>query len=196
MIRTILASAVAAVLSVGAASAATIGYTASDRALADTFSDFVIVLNQAAFSTGVISAWDVFIEAIDGNAGSGQMALVVLQETVPGTFNVVASDTRTVVAGINNFTGTSIAVATGQILAIWMGTAKVSYENGADGGDLYSNNGSFGSAPVGTIGIANGGIDRLYSIEATVSAVPLPATGLMLLGALGGIAALRRRKSV
>lgn len=38
--------------------------------------------------------------------------------------------------------------------------------------------------------------DNSGSIEATVSAVPLPAGGLLLLGALGGIAALRRRKTV
>lgn len=37
--------------------------------------------------------------------------------------------------------------------------------------------------------------DNSGEIVATVTAVPLPAGGLLLLGALGGIAALRRRKS-
>lgn len=38
--------------------------------------------------------------------------------------------------------------------------------------------------------------DNSGSIAAKLGAVPLPAGGLLLLGALGGIAALRRRKSV
>ena len=37
--------------------------------------------------------------------------------------------------------------------------------------------------------------DNSGSIRATISIVPVPAAGLLLLGALGGIAALRRRKT-
>jgi hypothetical protein len=37
--------------------------------------------------------------------------------------------------------------------------------------------------------------DNSGSIAATISAVPLPAGGLLLLGAMGGLAALRRRKT-
>lgn len=43
----------------------------------------------------------------------------------------------------------------------------------------------------GELGAANGAI---YG-DTTVAAVPLPAGGLLLIGALGGIAALRRRKA-
>lgn len=41
---------------------------------------------------------------------------------------------------------------------------------------------------------ASPGSFRLKSITMTVSAVPVPAAGLLLLGALGGLAALKRRK--
>ncbi|MEO6300026.1 MAG: VPLPA-CTERM sorting domain-containing protein, partial [Paracoccaceae bacterium] len=46
---------------------------------------------------------------------------------------------------------------------------------------------------VGTSGFAN---FSLQLVAFPVSPVPLPAGGLLLLGALGGVAALRRRKSV
>lgn len=50
----------------------------------------------------------------------------------------------------------------------------------------------------GALTFQNAGGDNIGAVlsSVTLSAVPLPAGGLLLLGALGGIAALRRRKTV
>lgn len=68
------------------------------------------------------------------------------------------------------------------------------------GGNFFVVGASF-SGPAGAAGElflynwdSNTG-DNSGSIQATISLVPLPAGGLLLLGALGGIAALRRRKA-
>lgn len=174
-------------------SAATTGYDAQVRGATDGYSNFVIAMTDAVFSSGQVSAWETYIQYIDGNAATGTMALVVLQSAGAGIYNVVGVDTRTVTTGLNSFTA-NITVAAGDILAIWMGNAKVAYDLDPTGMGPYSNNGAFVAAPGGQISLNAGSSSRYYSINATV--VPLPAAGLMLLGALGGLAALRRRKSV
>jgi len=174
-------------------SAATVGYTAQVRGNSDGFSNFAIAMTDAVFSNGVISGWETWVQAIDGNAATGSMALLVLNDAGGGNYNVVGVDSRTVVAGLNTFTS-NITVAAGNILAIWMGDAKVAFDYSGSGAGPYSNNGAFGAAPGGTIALIAGSSSRYYSINTTV--VPLPAAGLLLLGALGGLAALRRRKSV
>ncbi len=182
----------------GTAHAATVGYAATDRALADGYSNFAIAMTSAVFSTGTVTAWETFIEAINGNAMTGTVSLLVLNDVGSGNYDVVGIDTRTVGVGLNSFT-TSIQVSAGNILAILMGDAKVSYDllgNNSTGPDPYSPNGAFGTLPgVGnTIALNEGGTERIYSINAT-AVVPLPVGGLLLLGALGGLAALRRRKT-
>jgi hypothetical protein len=191
--------AAAALLSVTAsvASAATVGFAATDRATADGFSNFAIALSGAVFSTGSVNSWETWIERIDGNLATGTMSLLVLDDVGGGNYDVVGIDTQTVGLGFNSFMS-NIHVTSGNILAILMGTAKVSYDLiGANnvGSDPFSLNGAFGVLPgVGdTIALNAGVTNRQYSIQATV--VPLPASGLLLLGALGGFAALRRRKT-
>lgn len=191
-------AAAALALAGSVAGAATVGYDAIARGNADGFSNFVIRVSQAVFPAGTISAWNTFIGAIDGGQ-PGTMGLLVLHDTGSGTYNVVASDSRTVNLGLNAFTS-NISVGAGDVLAIWMGHAKVAFDySGSGAGDgHYSGNGAFPSTPGGAISVNAGTSDRFYSINATVntSVVPLPATGVLLFGAVGGIAALRRRKSV
>lgn len=172
-------------------SAATVGYTAQVRDNTDAYSNFVIAMTDAVFSNGLVTGWETYIQAIDGS--NAQMALMVLKDVGGGNFDVVAVDTRTVTMGLNSFSS-SITVAAGNILALWMGDAKVAFDFSPTGTGPYSNNLAFASAPGGTISLSAGGSSRYYSINTTV--VPLPAAGLLLLGALGGLAALRRRKSV
>lgn len=194
MFRSAKAFLVAAALSLVAsfASAATVGYTAGVRGNTDGYSNFVIAMTDAVFSNGLITGWETYIQAIDFNAQTGSMALMVLRDVGGGNYDVIGVDSQTVSIGLNSFTS-NITVAAGDILAIWMGDAKVAFDFSPTGNGPYSNNGAFGSAPGGTISVAAGSSSRYYSINTTV--VPLPAAGLMLLGALGGLAALRRRKT-
>lgn len=194
MFRSAKAFLVAAALSLVAsfASAATVGYTAGVRGNTDGYSNFVIAMTDAVFSNGLITGWKTYIQAIDFNAQTGSMALMVLRDVGGGNYDVIGVDSQTVSIGLNSFTS-NITVAAGDILAIWMGDAKVAFDFSPTGNGPYSNNGDFALAPGGTISVAAGSSSRYYSINTTV--VPLPAAGLMLLGALGGLAALRRRKT-
>jgi len=71
--------------------------------------------------------------------------------------------------------------------------------NGAGNFFALGTNTTFVAATSGTLFLynfdSNSG-DNGGEIEATISAVPVPAAGLLLIGALGGLAALRRRKAV
>jgi len=131
-------------------------------------------------------------------AAWGMSVVVQRQATWEMPNNVVAIDTRTVGVGLNSFLS-SINVTSGNILAVLMGDAKVSYDlvgTGSNiiGPDPYSPNGAFGVLPLvgNTIALNAGGTQRQYSI---IAAIPLPAGGLLLFGALGGLALLRRRKT-
>lgn len=82
-----------------------------------------------------------------------------------------------------------------------------------DDWDIYIDNGSgsfsqladdstdnpfqFGDSLVKRIAFGADGLDDDFRVKSlTVSAVPLPAGGLLLIGAVGGLAALRRRRKV
>jgi len=183
---------------VASATTVTVGNAPINRALADGFTNFALGFTGISFIRGTLTGWDVFIESITGNAATGTMALMVLADLGGGNYQVQGVDARTVGLGLNSFTGTSISTLATDILGVFIGSAAVSYDvnNQPSGPDLYTNNGAFSFAPVtgDTITLTAGSTDRTYSLQATVAAVPLPAGGLLLIGALGGLAALRRRK--
>lgn len=200
--KTVLAVALALGTMVGgAATAATVnvGDAAINRQLSDGFSNFVVGFTNENFVDGTLTGWEVYVERINGNASSGSLALLVLTSIGGGNYQVTGIDTRTVQVGLNTFTS-SIATTATSILGVFMGTAKVSYDliSQPSGPDVYNGNGAVSSPlSVGsTVALTAGSTDRIYSINATVAPVPLPAAGFLLIGALGGLAALRRRKMV
>lgn len=122
------------------------------------------------------------------------------------------------VAGVYDFIFTNSS-ATDQHTAVSIGTVLQSTLKFLGGVTVtWLTGGNTTTVPEGTVGtftldtlIGAGGSDTLRvafgdptttipngrgSVDLTVAAVPLPAGGLLLVGALGGIAALRRRKSV
>ncbi len=202
MKRLLTAAFASAMLLTGAfttsASAVTVGNAATDRALADGFSNFAIAFTNQVFPTGTITAWETFIESIDNQASTGSMGLLVLEDQGSNIFKVKGADFRTVSLGLNSFSPTSISVNAGEILAIGMGDAKVSYDliNQPSGPDPFTANGALVGAPsIGDfLSLTLGSTDRTYSINATVSAVPLPAALPLFVTALAGLGFMSRRR--
>lgn len=96
-------------------------------------------------------------------------------------------------------------------VAVDAGTLDFSFKSLFGGGTLASNDGTFiGTAAMGFSKLYNGGTkvyaffddsgaadDRDFDdmvVEITISQVPVPAAGFLLIAGLGGLAALKRRK--
>lgn len=170
-----------------AASAATVGDPAIDRAQNDSFSNFGFAFAADVFDTGKITSWTAFT----GNAGN--MGLMVLDVIAPNQFEIAEIDIRTVTAGLNTF-ATSIKVSAGQILGLYQGTAKVDFDFAGTSGHIYSANGVLGTSPsTGFNFTGAGSTNRIYSINANVEPVPLPAGLPLMLAGLGAFAVVRRR---
>ncbi|MEM1236839.1 MAG: VPLPA-CTERM sorting domain-containing protein [Pseudomonadota bacterium] len=182
--------------------AATVGNDAVERGRYDTFGNFGLALTDVVSpNDGTITEWSVY-------TSRGDLALLLLRPTgTAGEYTLVDMDAR-IANPANNEPGvqtyaSDITVSTGDVLGLFLGTAKVSYEldsrpnvcNGLDCDVLYTNNG--GLLNLGTLlntTIQFGGsTDRTYSLNATITPVPLPAAGLMLLTAIGGLTLVRRR---
>lgn len=95
------------------------------------------------------------------------------------------------------FGNTATHVETADIFGIWGGaeTLLASVSNALHGGS-FTFTGIFEQLKfVDTSPLGGGSTDGFDIDSVAVSAVPLPAGGLLLLTALGGVAALRRRKA-
>ena len=90
----------------------------------------------------------------------------------------------------------STAAFTGGLTAAWLAGGSVTIPEGVT--DSFQISTLLGAGATDTLkinyGAVVGGSAGRADLDLTVAAVPLPAGGLLLLGALGGLAALRRRK--
>ncbi|MEC7298813.1 MAG: VPLPA-CTERM sorting domain-containing protein [Pseudomonadota bacterium] len=187
----ILAAVLACTGLVSGAQAATVGDAASNRPNADGYSYFALAFTSQVFEEGTITNWETYIKTV----GNGKMALLVLSQVDSGKFTVKGVDYRTVTQGLNQFTS-SIGVSDGDILGVYMETAKVAWSSGGDVVQ-YSFHNTVRSMPLVNQDIKIQYVtSREYSLNATVTppAVPLPAAGFLLLGALGGLGLVQRRK--
>lgn len=173
-----------------------VGAAATDRALADSFSDFAIAFTDTIFPTGTITGWEVFIERFDGT--DRQVGLLVLEQVSGNNYKVNGIDLRTVGLGLNLSGPVSIDVTAGEILAVFMADAKVSYDliNQPSGDDIFTANGAIAVTPTlgQTLSLSQGSTERIYSINATVSQIPVPAALPLLLSGLAGLGFVARRR--
>ena len=189
-----------------------IGNDPIDRSSADSWRNFVVSLDTEVFTIyGEVIDWTVHA------ANGGELALLILNNG-----EVVATDRRTVTAGLNTFdfvasTGNSL-VEPGFNVGLWLGSAVVDFSRPGSGDELSdfdqvswcANNGCASSAPgVGDVFDFNSGswgnnIYRQYSVSVTdppvqqddFARVPVPGS-LVLLGlGLLGFGFSQRRKRV
>ncbi len=189
--RALAAAALVAVLPL-TASAATVGYDAIDRSLADNFNDFAMVYTAETFNDGTITGWSAFIKRLGTDNTIG---LMVLNDNGGNQYEVAAIELRTVTAGLNSF-ATSIAVTSGQVMGLFMANAKVAYDNVAPSDDRYTSNNLFaaGAPAVGAVFSTSGPLGRTYSLNATVAEVPVPASLPLVLAGMAAFGVASRRK--
>ena len=183
-----------------------LGNDAIDRSNADSWSNFVLGMTTEVFSmSATVTDWEVYTN------NPGTLGMLLLRNTSGQNYEVVGADFETATAGLNSFTftaDTGVAdVLAGDILGLFIGTAKIDYDLNLGAGDLVdwcgSNDcvvgGDTGLLDAGEIislagGAGGGGGDRTYS--ANVTAVPEPSIiALFGLGLVGLGFARRRRQS-
>lgn len=173
----------------GAAAVTLVGDDVTKRAFSDSFQNFSLAMVDETFTDGRIDAWSVYT----GSRG-GDLALLVLESVGGDIYSVAGVDARAGLAAdtAHTFSGTNIAVSSGQILGLYLGDANVYFDFATDP-VLFTGNGTLLSTPtVGQEISFTGDTQRDYSVQASV--VPLPATALLLIGALGAVAAAKTRR--
>ncbi|MEO8242361.1 MAG: VPLPA-CTERM sorting domain-containing protein [bacterium] len=195
MIRTILAAALGLGLA-GAASASTVvlddnfdGYAAVDvlnigaNFLGPTWVttptlDYIVTNNYGNLCRGTGACID-----LDGSTNHAGV-LTTVANFAAGTYDLAIQLFGNGRGGSNDS------------VTITLGTFVLTLNNIASGDDV-SQTVHF-TTTGGSLSFANAGGDNIGAVlsSVTLTAVPLPAGGLLLLGGLAGLAALRRRKSV
>ena len=183
---------IALVLSVSntASAALIVGNDATNRVSSDGWSNFVIGHFDDVFTlSGTLKEWNVF------TTSAGTVGAVILRSAGNNVFDIVGVDYETVTSGgfhnfafIPNFG--SVNVQAGDFLGIYIGTARVRYDNTQETVGWTAN----GNGSITTSWLENGnsitlntGGGRTYSMNVTY--VPAPATvgligiALLVLGA-------------
>jgi hypothetical protein len=181
MMRTILAAAVAAALSMGAATAATVSYSATP-------------------TTAVANPIGVLISGTF-NQNVSEPGLVPGVRRSPWSDTLLDGSVYSSITGVADYTFSGLNTVLRLVWGSPDSYNTLEFYNGASLVDSVLGGAISGNSLLVTI--STSAFDRVRFISgspafeyANVSAVPLPAGGLLLLGALGGITALRRRKSV
>lgn len=183
----IAATGAALAISAGAASAATCPtgdcglYTSSD-------SQILTTSNAVQFALYGIGGGDFEYRGQFDN-----------QATLPATLDVtVLAYQQTNLASINNLT---ISAYTDAGYTNFLGSAAITDDHGypaiaLTGSDVVYSGINLPTGPIylQVNGFANLSGDLRPSVQFTIAAVPLPATGIMLLGSLGALGVAKRRK--
>lgn len=178
-----------------------VGNDAIDRPNADTWSNFVLGMVSDSFSANAfVTDWQVYAN----NAGT--LGMLLLRPTGGTSFTVVGADFETVdSSGLHSFsfnpdTG-SASVQAGDIIGLFIGTAKIDYTKPVDDDTVTwsTANGAVTSLTLldagKTLDLPGIGDTNKRKYSANVTAVPEPAMALSALTALavGGLLLRRRR---
>lgn len=109
-----------------------VGNPPIDRKSSDTWSNFVIGLTSEVFAkAATVSSWEVYVK------NEGDLGLLLLRPKSGSTYKIIGSDIETARAGLNQFTftpdlGGTAKVKAGDILGLYIGSAKVDFDDGTD----------------------------------------------------------------
>ena len=191
LFKNIVAATVLLTVSLSAQSSLIVGNEAIERTYADGWSNFVVGLTSEIFNQdAIVKSWEVFTH------NEGTLGLLLLRGIGGDDYKIIGTDFEVVNAGLNVFDfnpdSGSDFVRAGDILGLYIGTAKVAYEHGLGDSVGWCAGGVCFNPTVGDI-VTIAGNDRTYS--ANVTAVTAPATALIL--SLGLLAmSLRSRRTV
>lgn len=177
-----------------AAQAGTIGNEVIARGNYDGWTNFTTIDKGLRFSeAGKITTWSLY-------AGSGgDLYLQVLRNTGGDNYTIVGENHLTnVTAGYNTWNiaaGEQIRFAAHDYIGFSMtAAADISFDSGGHRVGHSNHPGSLVTGTGNAVVLGNYYGDRTYSISATTSPVPEPATMLLLGSGLAGLLAARRQK--